>query len=79
MKGQAMALPETFTTTAGGVGAELARRGIGPDEPAMIIIEPGEDAAGDRRDVRACARTFVVFREGRQATAGALPPLPRDI
>jgi len=52
-----MPLPETFTTTAGEADAELARRGIGPDAPAMIIIKPVEDAAG--ADVRAHVVVFV--------------------
>jgi hypothetical protein len=33
---------ETIETTVGEVSAELARRGIEPNEPATIIIEPAK-------------------------------------
>ena len=69
-----MPLPEAFTTTAGDANAALARRGIGLDAPAMIILKPVEDAAG--ADVRAHVVVFVkgvaskCTRRGGAAPAG---------
>ena len=50
---------QTFTATAGEVAAALARRGIGPDEPAMIIIKRAPGAAGTHQDERAQVIVFV--------------------
>ena len=35
-------IPEFIESTAGRVAAELARRGIAPDQPVTITIEPRE-------------------------------------
>lgn len=40
-------------TTAGEVGAELARRGIGSDERVTITIDPDRDLIPGRRESRA--------------------------
>ena len=37
-----IATPEFIESTAGQVAAELARRGIAPDQPVTITIEPKE-------------------------------------
>jgi len=34
--------PEFIESTAGQVAAELARRGVAPDQRVMIIIEPAD-------------------------------------
>jgi hypothetical protein len=39
---------EVIQTTVSEVGAELARRGLDPDDPVTITIEPDELIAGRR-------------------------------
>lgn len=44
---------ETIETTAGKVGAELARRGIGSDERVTVTIEAEPELIPGRRESRA--------------------------
>jgi hypothetical protein len=44
---------EVIETTAGKVGAELARRGIGSDERVVITIEADQELIPGRRESRA--------------------------
>jgi hypothetical protein len=44
---------EVIETTAGKVAAELARRGIGPDDRVTITIEPDQELIPGRRASRA--------------------------
>ena len=44
-----MAEPQVFESTAGEVAAELARRGIAPDQHVTITIEPDDWLAEVRR------------------------------
>jgi hypothetical protein len=44
---------ETIETTAGKVGAELARRGIGSDERVVVTIEAEQELIPGRRESRA--------------------------
>jgi hypothetical protein len=44
---------EVIETTAGNVGAELARRGIGSDERVIVTIEPERELIPGRRESRA--------------------------
>jgi hypothetical protein len=44
---------EVIQTTAGQVAAELARRGIGSDEPVLVTIEPERELIPGRRASRA--------------------------
>ncbi|HEX4111217.1 MAG TPA: hypothetical protein VH020_01660 [Stellaceae bacterium] len=43
---------EVFETTADKVAAELARRGIGPNEAVTITIEPEQELVPGRRESR---------------------------
>jgi hypothetical protein len=47
-----VAEPEFIVSTAGQVAAELARRGVAPDQPVMITIEPDDWLAEVRRYAR---------------------------
>jgi len=44
---------EVIETTAGKVGAELARRGISSDERVIVTIEGGQELISGRRESRA--------------------------
>jgi hypothetical protein len=44
---------EVIETTASNVAAELARRGIGPDDRVTITIEPDQELIPGRRQSRA--------------------------
>jgi hypothetical protein len=44
---------EVVETTASNASAELARRGIGPDDPITITIEPEQELIPGRRQSRA--------------------------
>jgi NAD(P)-dependent dehydrogenase (short-subunit alcohol dehydrogenase family) len=44
---------EVIETTAGKVGAELARRGIGSDERVVVTIEREQELIPGRRESRA--------------------------
>ena len=44
---------EVIETTAGKVGTELARRGIGSDERVVVTIEAGQESIPGRRESRA--------------------------
>jgi hypothetical protein len=44
---------ETIETTAGKVGAELARRGIGSDERVVVTIEAEPELIPGRRESQA--------------------------
>ena len=44
---------EVIETTAGKVSEELARRGIGSDEPVTLTIEPARELVPGRRESRA--------------------------
>jgi hypothetical protein len=44
--------PQVFESTAGQVAAELERRGIAPDQPLTIMIEPNDWLAEVRRFTR---------------------------
>jgi hypothetical protein len=44
---------EVIETTAGKVGAELARRGIGSDERVIVMIEAERELIPGRRESRA--------------------------
>ena len=44
---------ETIETTAGKVGTELARRGIGSDERVTVTIEAEQELIPGRRESRA--------------------------
>ena len=48
---------EVIETTASNIAAELARRGIGPDEPVTITIEPEQELVPGRRQSRALVIT----------------------
>lgn len=47
-----MAASDVIETTVAEVTAELLRRGVGPDEPVSIVIEPAEELALARRKSR---------------------------
>lgn len=44
--------PQFIVSTAGQVAAELARRGVDPDQPVMITIEPDDWLTEVRRYAR---------------------------
>lgn len=48
-----MSQTEVIKTTAAKVGAELARRGISPDEPVTITIDLEQELIPGRREARA--------------------------
>jgi len=47
------ATPEFIESTAGQVAAELARRGVAPDQRVVVTIEPDDWIAEARRTSRA--------------------------
>ncbi|MGA9864876.1 MAG: hypothetical protein WBQ75_00375 [Acetobacteraceae bacterium] len=47
-----VAEPEFIASTAGQVAAELTRRGVAPDQPVMITIEPDDWLTEVRRFAR---------------------------
>lgn len=49
--------PEFIESTAGQVAAELARRGIAPEQRVLITIEPDDWLAGARAFARPLVRT----------------------
>lgn len=52
-KGETMPRTEVIKTTAAKVAAELARRGISPDEPVTITIDLEKELIPGRREARA--------------------------
>ena len=56
---------DVIRTTAGEVAAELARRGVRPDEPVTVTIDPDQQAPADRpklADIAARMRTAAAAR-----------------
>ena len=71
---------EVIETTASNIAAELARRGIGPDEPVTITIEPEQELVPGRRQSRALVITAGLTDDDidrliKQAQEEVEPPL----
>jgi hypothetical protein len=60
MEGQAMTenAVEVIESTVGQVAAELARRGIDPDRPVTVTIEPDDWLTRTRRETRKRVEAF---------------------
>ena len=65
---------EVIETTASNVAAELARRGIGPDDRVTITIEPDQELIPGRRQSRALVIIAGLTDDDIDRLIGEAPP-----